>query len=150
MKKLLIMITMVAFLLPLTAQPVEILVEMFSDGSDTLDEGVGDELWGRGSIVLYRGDGWGWGKYEAPPQFFVVRIPGYTVEQAIDYMENSNPKRRVKPSVADSLWTLWNDGTLDLQPDTMIYNGEQLIIDRFLDIPSNQLNKLTTPRKFKQ
>lgn len=43
--------------------------------------------WQRGRIVCVKPDGHAWGAKESPPNFYIVKVPGVSVESAAQYLE---------------------------------------------------------------
>jgi len=48
----------------------------------------------RGDVVVVMPDGHAWGAMEGPPKFWVVKVPGLSVEAAQAYLERSETRRR--------------------------------------------------------
>ena len=101
----------------------------------------------RGDVVIIRPDGWEWGQAERPPKFFVLRVPGLSVEDAeeltqldVDSSLESLPRRRSWHVMLDDmsgeyLRAIESTGRLMLP---------QVIFDRF------RRNKKTQVTKFVQ
>lgn len=102
-----IIIFIVSLLLTAPCFSAEFLVlakNLSNDAADTsqMSEKEKQEFDARqrsGDIVVVRPDGWQWGAKEQPPTFFVIKIPGMTVdeakvfeESAIDATDPKNPR----------------------------------------------------------
>ena len=105
MKKLLL--TIIFFLLPLSAFSAELLVKANKHWMDDFTQFEVDEMTSDqkqsyearsqiGDIIVVRPDGWNWGKEEGLPKYVVVKVPQITEAEAKKYEEsltdNTNPE----------------------------------------------------------
>ena len=87
----------------------------------------------KGEVICVKPDGWLWGKEECLPNFIIVRVPGVSIEQGVDYL-----RKTVREA----------DGTIRRKVCNFLFNSTD--IDKSLDDKESfiNLNPITYESKF--
>ena len=132
MKKLIYVLIIILLAIP--TQPVELLIHLQEPviADMLLDDGT--IIQERGSICVMKEDGHPWGTKESPKRYIILEIPGVTVAQAQEYLA-----KKIKRAFMDSLFSEWQQGHLNIVPDTIVRNGDTTILKRRIIISKSKI-----------
>lgn len=144
MKKVIVII-LITLLSTSSFADIRLLVHL-KKGYKAVDEDPdGTEIVERGSFRIFP-ETHIFGKKETKPDYIIIDVTGVTFETAQSY-----EIYKIKPAVMDSLYSLWQEGVIVLEPDIYIErNGDTTYFNRKITISKSKIVNYVSAKRYSE